>query len=227
MSFLKSKKGLVTSVVAILVVFLVAGVSCSSSRFTRPSACTVCHEVFEDPAEYMPMGELSESVEDFRPTRLFEPKAFDMSVGCAECHAYPFEEYKESPHYDNDLGVRPGCVGCHDPHGLGQFLHFKFLYLNNGRYGKSPFDAISNSLRDIPEWEELRIKLAKRVREKMVAEKSAKCMVCHKIESEWWNDIERHKAALPLINKGEKSCIHCHYNLVHADVDWPELEQGD
>ncbi len=224
MSLLTSKKVLLTVVAVTLVVFLVAAVSCSSTRFTRPSACTVCHQVYEDPADYMPLGEVSESVEDFRPTQLFEPAAFDMSVGCAECHAYSFEEYKESPHYDNELGVRPGCVGCHEPHGLGEFLHFKFLYMNNGRYGKSPFDAISNSLRDIPEWDALKVELAQRVRDKMVADRSAKCIVCHKIESEGWNDIKRHKAALPEMEKGEKSCIHCHYNLVHSDVEWPELE---
>ena len=225
MSFLKSRTGLITTAGVVLLVLLVAGVSCSSSRFTRPSACTVCHQVFVEPEEYMPMGDVSESIEDFKPATLFEPGSFDMSVGCGECHAYPFEEYKDSPHYDNDLGIRPGCVGCHEPHGLGEFLYFKFLYVNDGRYGKSPFDAVSNSLRDIPEWEELRIDMAARVRDKMVAERSEKCMVCHKIDSEWWNDIDRHKAARPQIDQGEKSCIHCHYNLVHADVEWPEMEE--
>ena len=225
MNFLKSKAGLMTAAGVFIIIFLVGSVSCSSSRFTKPSACTVCHQVFVEPDEYMPMGEVSKSIEDFKPAKLFEAESFDMSVGCGECHAYPFEEYKESPHYDNDLGVRPGCVGCHDTHGLGEFLGFKFLYLNDGRYGnKTPFDVISNSLRDIPEWEELRIKLAGSVRDKMVADQSAKCLVCHKIDSEWWNDIDRHKAALPDMDKGEKSCIHCHYNLVHADVEWPEME---
>ncbi len=225
MNFLKSRTGLITIASVLVFILIVSGVSCSSSRFTRPSACTVCHEVFENPEEDLPMGGLSESIDDFKPTKLFEPAAFDMSVGCGECHAYPFYEYKDSPHYDNDLGVRPGCVGCHEPHGLGEFLHFKFLYINDGRYGKSPFDAISNSLRDIPEWEELRIKLAARVRDKMVADRSEKCMVCHKIDAEVWSGIKQHKAARPQIDKGEKSCIHCHYNLVHADVDWPEREE--
>jgi len=225
LSFLKSRAGILTAVGIVILIVLLAMVSCASSRFTRPSACKVCHQVYVEPEEYMPMGGPSESIEDYRPSKPFEPAAFDMSVGCAECHAYPFNEYKESAHYDNDLGVRPGCVGCHHPHTLGQFLGFKFLYFNNGRYGKTPFDAISNSLRDIPEWEELRIKLAARVRDQMVAERSEKCMNCHKIDSEWWNDIDRHKAARPQIEKGERSCIHCHYNLVHADVEWPEMEE--
>jgi len=226
LNFLKSRAGLITIASVVILVFLVAGISCSSSRFTKPSACTVCHQVFLNPDEYMPMGEVSKSIEDLKPSVLFKPKPFDMSVGCGECHAYPFEEYKDSPHYDNDLDVRPGCVGCHEPHGLGEFLHFKFLYLNDGQIGKSPFDAVSSSLLDIPEWEELRIVQAASVREKMVANRSKKCMVCHKIDSEAWSEIKRHKAARAQIDNGEKSCIHCHYNLVHADVDWPEME-GD
>ena len=225
MSFLKSRTALIAVAGAVILIFLAAGVSCSSSRFTKPSACTVCHQVFVEPAEYMPMGEISESLEDLNPSVLFSPKAFDMSVGCGECHAYPFEEYKDSPHYDNDMGVRPGCVGCHEPHGLWEFLHFKFLYLNDGRIGKSPFDSVSSSLVDISEWEKLRIKQAATVRKKMIAERSRKCMVCHKIDAEIWNEIKRHKAAREQIDKGEKSCIHCHYNLVHADVDWPEMEE--
>jgi len=214
-----------TAAAVTLLILVVAGVSCSSNRFNKPSVCVVCHQVFVEPAEYMPMGDVSESAEDLRPSFLFEPEPFDMSVGCGECHAYSFEEYKDSPHYDNDMGVRPGCVGCHEPHGLWEFLHFKFLYLNDGRVGKSPFDSVSSSLIDIPEWEKLRIKQAASVREKMVDDRSEKCMVCHKINSELWRKIKRHKSAIEQIEKGEKSCIHCHYNLVHADVEWPEMEQ--
>ena len=226
MKFLKTRTGLIVSItLALIVLFLIILLSWSSSRFTRISVCQTCHEIFVDYAEYKPMGTASESIEDYNPTKLFEPSAFEVTVGCAECHAFPYEEYRDSAHYDNDLDIRPGCVGCHTPHSVREILAWKFFYLNQGSLGETPFHAISNSLRDIPQWEELRVKLAGRVRQQMLDENSAKCKECHKTDSEWFNGIERHKI---MLKEGVKTCIECHYNLVHEDVDWHEsMEKND
>ncbi len=215
-------KGVLIIIGAIVLVLLFSGLSCTSDRFTRISACTICHEVFVDFDEYRPMGTASEDIEDYKPKEVFEPGAFDVTAGCAECHAYPYEEYRESAHYDNELEVRPGCVGCHDPHSVREILHWKFIYLNKGVIGESPFHAVSNSLRDIEMWEnELRPKQAAKVRQQMVENKSEKCLTCHKTESVWWQDIGQHKT----MEEQGLSCINCHYNLVHADVAWPEMEE--
>ncbi len=215
-------KGVLIIIGAIVLVLLFSGLSCTSDRFTRISACTICHEVFVEFDEYKPMGTASEDIEDYNPKEIFEPGAFDVTAGCAECHAYPYEEYRESAHYDNELGVRPGCVGCHDPHSVREILHWKFIYLNRGVIGESPFHAVSSSLRDIEMWEnELRPAQAAKVRQQMVEDKSEKCLTCHKTESIWWQDIGQHKT---MDEKG-LSCINCHYNLVHADVAWPEMEE--
>ena len=220
MKFLKTRTGIFVSIgLALVVIFLVIVLSWSSSRFTRISVCQTCHEIFVDYAEYKPMGEVSDSIEDYKPAELFEAEAFNVTVGCAECHAYPYEEYRDSAHYDNERDVRPGCVGCHVPHSVREILAWKFFYLNQGTVGESPFHAISNSLRDIPEWEKLRVKLAGRVRQQMLDDKSAKCKVCHKTDSKKFNNIERHQI---MSKEGEKTCIECHYNLVHDDVDWDE-----
>jgi len=220
LKFLKSRTGIIVSIgLALALIFIIVFLNWSSSRFTRISVCQTCHEIFVDYAEYEPVGEVSESIEDYKPVKLFEPAAYDVTVGCAECHAYPYEEYRDSAHYDNDLDVRPGCVGCHVPHSVREILAWKFFYLNQGSLGESPFHAISNSLRDIPEWEKLRVKLAGRVRQQMLDNESAKCKVCHKTDSEWFNGIERHQI---MLKEGEKTCINCHYNLVHDDVDWDE-----
>lgn len=220
MKFLKSRTGLIISAgLALVIVFLAVILTWSSERFTRISICQTCHEIYVDYAEYEPMGEASNSLEDYNPGKLFDSKAFDVTVGCAECHAYPYEEYRESPHYDNERGVRPGCVGCHAPHSVREILAWKFFYLNQGTLGESPFHAISNSLRDVPEWEKLRVKLAGRVRQQMLDDQSAKCKDCHKTDSEWFNGIERHQI---MLKEGTKTCINCHYNLVHKDVDWDE-----
>ncbi len=198
------------SVVAALLVITVLG--WNSTRFHRISICLSCHEIFEDNQEIEPTGELSQSVEDFNPKEAIEPALFHVSVGCAECHAYPYEEYRESAHYDNENEIRPGCIGCHDQHSAKEFVQWKFLYVNRGGMGESPFHAITNTLRDIPSWEELRKVQAKTVRERMIADQSAKCKNCHKKEGEWFKKFEIHKK--------EKTCIQCHYNLVHRDVKW-------
>lgn len=221
MKLLKSKVGILAIVGVALIIFLIAGTSWSDQRFKKISACLICHELFEDVEEYNPMGELSDNIEDYRPAKELDFSSFDVTVGCGECHMYPYEEYRESAHYENDLEVRPGCVGCHEPHSIRQLANWKFLFINNGAYGKTPFDAMSNSLRDVPEWEGLREEWAARVREKMVQDQSVRCQNCHKPESTWWQDIGQHKT---MVEKG-KTCIHCHYNLVHADVDWPEMEE--
>ncbi|HHB91611.1 MAG TPA: hypothetical protein ENK59_00170 [Thioploca sp.] len=185
----------------------------SSTRFNRISVCTTCHEIFVDYDEYKQTAPLSESVEDFRPTKEYDPGYFNVTVGCAECHAYPYEEYKESPHYDNERGVKAGCVGCHEPHSVREILAWKFFYINSGSTGDSPFHAVSNSLRDIPEWEKLRIKLATKARKKMMEEDSAKCKVCHKTEGLWFAKKKQHQTT-------KKTCVKCHYNLVHKSVRW-------
>jgi len=218
-NFLLSTTARVITIGVVLVVALsMFLMTWSHSRFTRPSVCITCHEVFVEHDEYRQIAPLSESLEDFRPTKEVDLGSFNVTVGCAECHAYPFEEYRESAHYDNERGIKAGCLGCHEPHSVRQFLVWKFFYINKGTIGESPFHTISSGLRDIPEWEDTRPVLAHEVRAQMLAEDSAKCKVCHKPESEWWKSIKRHQGT-------EKTCIQCHYNLVHEEVKWKDPEE--
>jgi nitrate/TMAO reductase-like tetraheme cytochrome c subunit len=219
----RTARGITASVIGLAALLAIISVGTwSATRFHRVSICTSCHEIFVDIDEYDPETQLSESLEDFKPVTPFEPGLFEVTVGCAECHAYPFEEYRESPHYDNDSGVRPGCLGCHQSHSVRQVLAWKFFYVNQGSLGESPFHAISNSIRDAVAWEELRVQLAARVREKMVEEDSVKCKVCHKPEGQWYQKFERHQATL---EAGSKTCVECHYNMVHAEVPWDKRKE--
>ncbi|MEO5345603.1 MAG: NapC/NirT family cytochrome c [Magnetococcus sp. YQC-9] len=212
MNFFKNK--LVTIVAGGVLLVVLIGLGWSAHRFNRISLCTSCHEIFVNYDEYKPVGTLSRSKEDFNPSKHPGPGLFNMTVGCAECHAYPYEEYRTSPHFDNEKGVKPGCVGCHNPHSVFQFLNWKFFYLNKGGYGESPFHEISSGLRDIPQWEKLRVELAKRVRKEMVEENSIKCKNCHKPDGNWFTKLEPHKAT------NNKTCVECHHNIVHKAVKW-------
>lgn len=200
--------------VALLLVVL----AWSNHRFNRIDVCTSCHEIYGNYDDYKPIGKVDTSLETFNPSKEFDPGMFNVTVGCAECHAYPFEEYKQSPHAVNKREVSPGCLGCHTPHSVRQFLTWKFFYLNKGGWGESPFHEISSGLRDIPAWEELRVELASRVRKEMVAENSAKCKVCHKPEGEWFKKLGTHLTE----EAKSKTCVQCHYNLVHKAVKWQD-----
>ncbi len=219
-SKLQSMHPMVLVAMAVAGLMVIAILAWSSTRFTRINVCLSCHEIFVDYDEYKPVGEVSKSVEDFKPVEAFDPGWFKVTVGCAECHAYPYEEYRESAHYYNERGVRPGCMGCHEAHSVREILMWKFFYINTGGMGESPFHAISNSLRDIPAWEKLRIDLAKRVRLQMVEDNSDKCKNCHKIESNWFKKIESHQ-------KGDTNCVKCHYNIVHKDVKWHKEDKEE
>ena len=216
-NFLASSKlaRFLTAWVVLGLLLTIGVLSWTHSRFTRANVCTTCHEIFVPYEEYKQTSTLSESIEDYKPSKEIDLGHFNMTVGCAECHAYPYEEYRESPHYDNERGIRTGCLGCHNPHTVMQFFLWKFFYINKGTIGESPFHVISNSLRDIPEWEDLRPELANSVRQEMLEEDSVKCKVCHKPESDWFNEIKSHQTT-------KKTCIRCHYNLVHKEMKWVE-----
>lgn len=194
---------------------LLAVLGWSSTRFTRISVCTSCHEIFVDFDKYKPEEKQSASVEDYLPAKPFKASLFTSTVGCAECHAYPYEEYRESAHHQNERDIQAGCMDCHSAHSVWDILSWKFFYINTGKMGESPFHAISSGLRDIPEWEALRVILAKRVRIDMVKEDSVKCKNCHKPESKWFNKIIMHQN-----NPDNKTCVQCHYNITHKDVPW-------
>lgn len=215
LKFLKSKTGLAVTAAVLIGLPLLAVVSWSAHRFNEPDICTACHEVYVTSGDDEPSGELSQSLEDYNPSKPVETGLFQVTVGCGECHAYPYEEYRESAHFENDREVQPGCIGCHPPHSVREILNWKFFYINKGTFGESPFHAISNGMRDIPAWEELRIKLAKRVREQMVAEDSIMCKNCHKEEAKIFLKNPQHQNM-------KKTCVQCHYNIVHKDVKWHE-----
>lgn len=216
------KKGYIIAagvVVVILVAVIFLGRGYARYRVNDIGLCKICHELFVPYEDYKGKA----------PTPA--KSVFSVGVGCAECHMQPFEEFKKTPHYQSGADKRPGCNGCHEPHTLLQIVRWKFLYINTGSFGDSPFHALSDSIRDKPEWEELRIKLAKRVREGMLNEGSIRCWNCHQegFKAPDGDLLKKkiHKRAIEKA-KGERlNCVKCHYNLVHAEVAWPEMEKKE
>jgi len=211
-----TKKGLIVSVLIGIAIFslIIAGISYIRMRGNdNLGLCLVCHELFVPYEAYKGA--------DYNRTRR------GVGIGCAECHMHPYEEFKKSPHYTNASGVRPSCTACHEPHTFTQIVRWKFLYINRGGYGDSPFHRVLDSIRDKVMWEELRPQMAKKVRDQLLKTNSQRCWNCHgtRYEARLAN-IKQHKKAIEKRKVDRLNCIECHYNLVHAEVKWPEMEEG-
>lgn len=121
--------------------------------------------------------------------------------------------YLESAHRTTSSGVRAGCADCHIPHGIvaGTWAHVK----------GGVKDIISETLNDFskPEvWDSGRAERAHRVRDWLLETDSATCRNCHEeaaIKPERKRGQRQHADAL---ERG-LTCIGCHYNLVHAELD--------
>ncbi|NEV63290.1 cytochrome c3 family protein [Thiorhodococcus minor] len=132
---------------------------------------------------------------------------------CTSCHSmtYAAESYRESPHYDSPSGVRASCGDCHVSPGLiaatwDHFVGTKDLLKQ--LFGPDYDDPVVNLLH-LPE-------AAFSAREWFRKRDSATCRRCH-LQSA----IQGERANTAAIHREEavgKTCIDCHYNLVHRKV---------
>ncbi|RKT45135.1 cytochrome c3 family protein [Thiocapsa rosea] len=132
---------------------------------------------------------------------------------CTTCHSmtYAEESYRQTVHYDSASGVRASCGDCHVSegvfaatwdHAVGSKDLFKQLF------GPDYDDPVINALH-LPE-------AAFAARRWFQARDSATCKRCHTQDA-----IQGKRADTAAIHREEtdgKSCIDCHYNLVHRKV---------
>lgn len=119
------------------------------------------------------------------------------------------------PHQATPEGGQARCVDCHLPEGYwnaaNAYLHFVSLTDLFGHF------------RDIDgeregAWLAYRAKTAYRVRDRLAEYDSNTCRTCH-VEAEIKPKRERGVNAHKLALEQNKTCIECHYNLVHRSVD--------
>lgn len=132
---------------------------------------------------------------------------------CTTCHSmtYADETYRQTVHYNSASGVRASCGDCHVSegvfaatwdHAIGSKDLFKQLF------GPDYDDPVINTLH-LPE-------AAFAARKWFRVRDSATCKRCHTLEA-----IQGKRADTAAIHREEtdgKSCIDCHYNLVHRKV---------
>ncbi len=132
---------------------------------------------------------------------------------CTNCHSMELvaEPYRESVHFRPASGVRASCGDCHVSEGVfaatwDHFIGGKDLY--NQIFGPDYDDPVIAKLH-MPE-------AAFSAREWFRKRDSATCKRCHVKEAIYGtrpDTVEIHKQ-----DAKDKSCIECHYNLVHAKV---------
>jgi nitrate/TMAO reductase-like tetraheme cytochrome c subunit len=132
---------------------------------------------------------------------------------CTTCHSmsYANDTYQQTVHYNSASGVRASCGDCHVSegvfaatwdHAVGSRDLFKQIF------GPDYDDPIINMLH-LPE-------AAFSARKWFRSRDSATCKRCHVQEA-----IQGKRADTAAIHQEEtdgKSCIDCHYNLVHRTV---------
>jgi len=141
---------------------------------------------------------------------------------CTVCHSMALvaEPYYQSSHYNPASGVRADCGDCHVSEGVfaatwDHLIGAKDLYKQ--LFGSDYDDPVVNKLH-LPD-------AAFAARNWFAKRNSATCHRCHTPEA-----IVGTRPATALIHQQEtegKSCIGCHYNLVHTPVPHEKLFNRD
>jgi nitrate/TMAO reductase-like tetraheme cytochrome c subunit len=137
---------------------------------------------------------------------------------CTSCHSMSAyiadsETYKTSTHRTHVAGVQPGCASCHIPKGL---VPATYTHVVEGV--KDIIAQMVHDYEDPKVWEQERARLAYSVRDKMRASDSVTCRSCH-IESLIQPTRKRGQKQHLLAKENGMTCIDCHYNLVHDEVE--------
>lgn len=132
------------------------------------------------------------------------------------CHVMEdnvYAELKESRHWNTPSGVRADCADCHVSERLS------FAMIDHVLGTKELFVMLTHGGLDKPgAFEELRPAAADRIRFKMIANDSKNCRGCHDMEAIKPERIRGQNQHEDALMKGT-TCIICHYNLVHKDVE--------
>ena len=138
---------------------------------------------------------------------------FSTQNFCAfTCHVMEstvYEEMKESKHWTTPSGVRAKCADCHVAGRLTFAMWDHFL---------GTTELWVQAITPADGFEALRPAAAERVRMKMLKDDSANCRECHVMEAIKPRRVRGQRQHDEAREKGT-TCIACHYNLVHKEVE--------
>lgn len=133
-------------------------------------------------------------------------------ISCHEMREFVFEEYRQTPHFQNASGVRASCPDCHVPRPWIYKVRRKIWASNE------LFHKMLGSISTRDKFEAKRGKLAERVWASMRANDSRECRNCHQAsfmdrEQQGRRAARKHDPAY-LAETG-KTCIDCHQGIAH------------
>ena len=141
---------------------------------------------------------------------------FSTEQFCAQaCHvmmATVDAERRQSTHWTTPTGVRAACADCHVSEGLSMAMWDHFVASND------LIAFVFEGVRTPEAFEEVRAELADRVRMQMIANDSKNCRSCHVMEAIKPERLRGQRQHAEAIETGI-TCVACHYNLVHKDVE--------
>lgn len=133
------------------------------------------------------------------------------------CHSMTFlaedPAFKRSAHRSGERGVVASCADCHIP----RTNWFVETYVHVTKGIKDIWVESTGGPIDADTWKAKRADLAHAVRNEMREADSVTCRSCHDAEKVQPPGTAG-KAAHALMRTGAKTCIDCHFNLVHEPV---------
>ncbi len=146
--------------------------------------------------------------------------ALSTTAFCTSCHSmsYPAKELRKSDHY-GALGADPGCKDCHIPQGLENFHLALQTHVVDG--ARELFLEFTSDYSDVKKFNKDRLRMAHLARMNLKKWDSVTCRRCHKNPRPPGKSPKRAHAKME--TQGA-TCIDCHQNLVHKEVDETDLD---
>ena len=140
---------------------------------------------------------------------------FTSQPFCAsQCHVMeiPYKELQQSTHWTTPSGVRPTCADCH----VSKRLTFAMMdhFIGTAEL----WVQLTTDFSDPETFEALRPAAADRVRFAMLENESEACRNCHVMEG-IKRERKRGQRMHETAREENTTCIACHYNLVHKEVE--------
>ena len=132
--------------------------------------------------------------------------------------SYVAEEMRKSTHY-GALGADPGCKDCHIPQGISNFHLAVRAHLVDGT--RDLIAELTHDYSNKKKFNERRLEMAHTARLNLKLLDSITCRTCHE------NTRPPGKSAKAAHRKMETegaTCIDCHQNLAHEEVDETDLD---
>jgi len=139
---------------------------------------------------------------------------------CTSCHSmsYPRKELLKSDHY-GALGADPECADCHVPAGLSNFHLAVETHIVDGL--RELLLEFQNDYSTVKAFNKRRQEMAHHARMNLKRWDSITCRLCHRHPRPPGKDA---RAAHKKMETAGSTCIDCHQNLVHREVEETDLD---